>query len=198
MLRQTLLATALALSLVACTPEPEPSDKPVDKPFDEQLSNDLSISDVTVTAVEDGAGEGKPSHAFDYTISNDTGERIWVIATYQGTFALRPDANDLQTLVLMDDFSPAETEDNTSAQPPYFDIDLVEADETLPRWFDVVGIATDDPLFDLPHMRFCVAFIRESSRSVGYDPGTIDQSGAHSLREVACSSVIPMPPVLSS
>ena len=198
MLRQTLLATALALSLVACTAEAEPSDKPVEKPFDEQISNDVTISDVTVTAVEDGAGEGKPSHAFDYTLSNDTGERIWLIATYQRTLALLPDANDSQTLVVIEDFPPAETEDNISAQPPYFDIELLEPDEILPRRFDVVGIATDDPLFDLPHMRFCAAFIRESSRSVGYDPGTIDQSGAHSLREVACSSVIPMPPVLSS
>ena len=188
MRRQALLATALVLSLMACTAEAEP--------FDEQISNDVTISDVTVTAVEDGAGGGQRAYALDYTLHNDTGERIGI--TLWRVFTLLPDAHDPQTLVVLDDFPPEE-EDNTSYAPPEFDIDVLEPDVTLSRRFGDIGVDPQDPLFDLPYMRVCAAFFRESSRFIGPLHGItiISQALPHNAREVACSPAIPMPAAFS-
>ena len=194
MLRQSLLATALALSLAACTPEAEP--------FDEQISDDVTISDITVTAL-DGADEGQRSYEISYTLSNDTGERIWL--TERRTRALLPDAQDSQTVVLMDDFPPVE-EDNTSYAPPAFKVDLLEPGEALSQAIGIdalsqtVGVDPEDPLLDLPFMRVCVAFFRESSRGIDFEPlqdGWITQSLGHSWREVACSPEISIPAATS-
>lgn len=129
--------------------------------------------------------------------SSDTGERIGV--TRDSALALRPDAHDSQTLVLLLDFPPEE-EDNTSYAPPAFKIELLEPDETMSRRFSVVGTATKDPLLDLAHMRVCVAFYRGSSNPSADEPllpGWISQSLAHAWREVACSPVTAMPVALS-
>ena len=153
MLRRSLLAAALVLSLVACTPAAEP--------FDEQVSKDVAICDVAVTAI-DAAPEGQRSYKISYTLHNDTGERIGV--TLWRVFALLPDAHDPQTLVVLD--FPPEEEHDTTASPPEFDIDVLEPDETLSRRFDDIGVDPQDPLLDLAYPRVCVAFFRESSRFI--------------------------------
>lgn len=143
----------------------------------------------------DTAPKGQRSYSFSYTLSNDTEEQIWV--TQRGAYALLPDVHDSQTLIAMDDFPPAE-EDNTSAEPPAFDVDLLEPDEALSRKFGVFDIATEEPLLELAHMRVCVAFFRGNSHFTGPEPhSTISQSLAHDWREVACSPATPMPAVFS-